>query len=134
MGKLRLKAILHYGKAVFATLRNFHKLAGEDVILAHRLLKNSIPSGEYVLETDSFHRLAGAVPGHPSEERTERYEGLGTVRVHVFYPTRDMAEVAPASRSLLTKIGTHLKIDAHTLMRHLGKPAKQFRNLGASDQ
>ena len=44
---LRLKAILHFGEAVFRKIRQFDEMAGEDVILIHQLLKNSIPSHEY---------------------------------------------------------------------------------------
>ena len=33
-------------------IKKHHKLFGRDVNLAHRLLKNSIPSDEYILITD----------------------------------------------------------------------------------
>lgn len=45
---LKLKAVLHLGEAFFKTIRQFEELAGEDVILVHQLLKNSIPSDEYI--------------------------------------------------------------------------------------
>lgn len=35
---------------------NFKKIMGKGVILAHRLLKNDIPSKEYLLATDAFIR------------------------------------------------------------------------------
>src|SRR5580658_9810418 len=59
VGKLHLKAILHHGQAIFTSIAGFRKVAGEDVIMAHRLLKNSIPEREYVLETEAFRSLAG---------------------------------------------------------------------------
>lgn len=47
---LGLKMILHYGEEIgMVPVGNRIKLMGEDVITAHRLLKNSIPSKEYVL-------------------------------------------------------------------------------------
>ncbi len=56
---LRLKAFLHQGEALFRQIRQFEELAGEDVILIHRLLKNSIPAVEYVAATCVFAALLG---------------------------------------------------------------------------
>ena len=41
--QLKLKAFLHVGETVIKQIRQFEELAGENVILIHRLLKNSIP-------------------------------------------------------------------------------------------
>lgn len=47
---LGLKIILHFGKEVDAVqIGNRIKLMGEDVIIAHRLLKNDIEQDEYLL-------------------------------------------------------------------------------------
>ncbi len=40
--KLTLKFVSHYGSLEEVTIQNFSKIMGSDVILAHRLLKNSI--------------------------------------------------------------------------------------------
>ncbi|MFZ1518720.1 MAG: DUF2652 domain-containing protein [Ignavibacteriaceae bacterium] len=53
ISKLKLKFIIHFGKVSFIKIYNFEKLYGLDVIIAHRLLKNNIPSKEYVLITNS---------------------------------------------------------------------------------
>lgn len=86
---LRLKAILHSGEAVFKKIRQFEELAGEDGILTHKLLKNSIPSNEYILMTDSFHQLVGIFKDLPSETRVENCDYLGDVTVHVIYPHKN---------------------------------------------
>jgi class 3 adenylate cyclase len=83
---LRLKAFLHCGEVVFKKIRQFEEMAGEDVIIAHRLTKNSIPSNEYILMTEAFHQLAGDLPNMNMETRQENYEELGTVNINVFYP------------------------------------------------
>ena len=83
---LCLKVILHTGAAAFRKIRQFEELAGENVILAHRLLKNSIPAHEYVLMTEAFYRAAGSVPHGSMEVREESYPDLGTIPVRVFYP------------------------------------------------
>lgn len=83
---LRLKILLHIGEAVFRTIRQFSELAGEDVITVHRLLKNSIPTREYILMTEPFYALVGRLPRMAYSQRMEQYEDLGTVNAHVFTP------------------------------------------------
>lgn len=85
---LRLKAILHSGEAVFKKIRQFEELAGEDVILTHKLLKNSVPANEYLLMTEPFHQLVGDFADLPSEARLENCDYLGEVTVHVTYPRK----------------------------------------------
>ena len=52
---LGLKIILHYGKEVSAVpIGKNIKLMGEDVIIAHRLLKNSISYDEYILISETL--------------------------------------------------------------------------------
>jgi len=48
---LTLKFVSLYGTLDEVTIQNFSKVMGSDVILAHRLLKNSIDSDEYLLVT-----------------------------------------------------------------------------------
>jgi hypothetical protein len=96
IGKLKLKAFLHAGQAVFKQIKQFEELAGEDVILIHRLLKNSVPSNEYILLTDAYTALGGGLSGYRSESRTEDCEGIGQVGVQVYYlPEADPLPVPP---------------------------------------
>lgn len=83
---LRLKAILHFGEAVFRKIRQFEEMAGEDVILIHQLLKNSIPSHEYILMTEAFHQLAGDFADLPFETRQESCDFMEDVTVYIGYP------------------------------------------------
>ncbi|MDD2921040.1 MAG: DUF2652 domain-containing protein [Anaerolineales bacterium] len=83
---LRLKILLHVGEAVFRTIRQFNELAGEDIITVHRLLKNSIPTREYILMTEPFYELVGRLPNMAYSSRVEQYEDLGALIVHVFNP------------------------------------------------
>ena len=76
--KLSLKFIVHQGIVNKITIKDHHKLHGADVILAHKLLKNSITEKEYILITDRF-RTDGA----PSKEwvsvnkASDTYKDLG---------------------------------------------------------
>jgi hypothetical protein len=51
---LSLKVITHYGEFTRYNVRNFSKLLGRDVIIAHQLLKNDIDRHEYWLVTNSI--------------------------------------------------------------------------------
>ncbi|HVI46367.1 MAG TPA: DUF2652 domain-containing protein [Chitinophaga sp.] len=57
---LTLKVITHYGEFTTYQIKNFSKLIGKDVIVAHQLLKNEIPQHEYWLVTDNL--LEGTPP------------------------------------------------------------------------
>ena len=89
-GKLNVKVVAHYGEVVVTPRRGGTTLAGVDVILVHRMLKNSVPIDEYVLMTDAVHALAGPPFSALATPIEEELEGLGTERL--FYV--DMAAVA----------------------------------------
>ena len=49
---LKLKFVIAYGDVGISKIKNHRKLFGKEVVVAHRLLKNSITPDEYVLITD----------------------------------------------------------------------------------
>ncbi len=51
---LSLKVITHYGEFADYSVKNFNKLIGKDIIVAHQLLKNDIEQHEYWLVTKSL--------------------------------------------------------------------------------
>ena len=51
---LKLKIVAHKGIFTIKKIRAFEELAGEDVILTHRMLKNNIKSNEYWMVSDNF--------------------------------------------------------------------------------
>jgi hypothetical protein len=53
IGILKLKFVVHHGRFSRQRLGNVEQLHGVDVIVAHRLLKNTVPSKEYLLVTDA---------------------------------------------------------------------------------
>lgn len=54
LNELSLKFIIHFGTLGSIMVRDYCKLFGRDLIIAHRLLKNNINSKEYILLTESF--------------------------------------------------------------------------------
>jgi uncharacterized protein YndB with AHSA1/START domain len=53
IGILKLKFVVHHGRFSRQRLGGVEQLHGTDVIVAHRLLKNKVPSKEYLLVTDA---------------------------------------------------------------------------------
>src|SRR5262245_11913881 len=51
---LTLKVISHYGEFTGYNVKNFNKLIGKDIIVAHQLLKNDIEQHEYWLVTNNL--------------------------------------------------------------------------------
>jgi class 3 adenylate cyclase len=83
---LRLKVIIHSSKAVIFSIADRRELAGVDVIIAHRLLKNSIDSREYILLTELAKRdLRLVLP--LLQESTEGVEDIGPIRVTAYRPS-----------------------------------------------
>jgi hypothetical protein len=130
VGKLQLKAILHHGKAVFSRIQDFKKISGEDVILAHGLLKNSVPAREYILETEAFSRLGGGFPDLIPERRTEACGEFGSIPVRVFYPAGAKTVVKPVRRSLTDKLKRSFRNDWYSLQRVFVRAAPQSRDSG----
>jgi hypothetical protein len=89
---LKLKLVVHAGKAHFYKLGSFQELAGPDVIVLHRLLKNSEAGKEYLLITEAAFKLLGFDDGEPGFERNvEKYEDVGDIPVRV---KRDLSAFA----------------------------------------
>ncbi len=84
VGSLRLKQVLHLGEVVRETIGSFEKYFGPDVILVHRMLKNSVGAKEYVMMTIPAATATGSFDGLRKEERTEEFEGMGKVKTVVY--------------------------------------------------
>lgn len=81
---LKIKIIVHMGHCVIDRLDRFTTINGVDVIIAHRLLKNSL-RGSYLLVT----KAAFEACTFPRPERfvphQEHYSDVGTVDAFVFH-------------------------------------------------
>ncbi|WP_207434204.1 DUF2652 domain-containing protein [Sabulibacter ruber] len=74
--KLTLKIVVHYGRISVTQIRDHIKLMGTDVILAHRLLKNSIEGSEYVLLTEGYLNTQDPEAVTQNFEWTQLKEGM----------------------------------------------------------
>ncbi|SDX83434.1 DUF2652 domain-containing protein [Hymenobacter psychrophilus] len=88
---LTLKIVVHYGRVSVARIREYTKLMGHDVIVVHRLLKNSISGAEYVLLTEGYTRtqppaeLARAFAWTRLLPGSTHYDYLGHTPYHYAY-------------------------------------------------
>ena len=81
--ELSLKVVVHSGEALFHKIDRFTDVSGVDVILVHRLLKNSVEGDEYILMTEQAHREIPLPAELPVEKSSEEYEGFGSVPIYV---------------------------------------------------
>lgn len=76
--QLKLKIIAHFGEVAGYAVKSHRKLFGKDVIVLHRLLKNSLNKKEYALLTDQLVNGVEATTQLPEwflpEEAKEQYD------------------------------------------------------------
>ena len=129
MDRLELKAILHHGELIAKQMGGSTELAGPDVILAHRLLKNRVEGDEYILMTKAFHDRAGDLEGMPPHHGQEETD-LGPVDVVVFYPHASDRPIPEATWS--ARIRQFARIEAKGAARLMrGRSSREFLNLPA---
>ncbi|HEY1716575.1 MAG TPA: DUF2652 domain-containing protein [Solirubrobacteraceae bacterium] len=75
---LKLKFVAHVGDVATQTIRDRRKLVGIDVILVHRLLKNSVQVPEYLLFSEELYRNGGDT-FDPVAQDEQELEGIGPV-------------------------------------------------------
>ena len=91
---LKLKFVAHIGEVATQTIRERRKLVGIDVILLHRLLKNTVPIPEYVLFSEELYKAGEVTQLGPVHEIEQDLEGIGSVRTY-FIDVGDLAEPLP---------------------------------------
>jgi len=87
---LRVKFVVHLGDVAVQRVKRASKLAGLDVILVHRMLKNAVPIPEYVLLSEAvFRRMDDRVRSR-GHALAQELEGLGMVPTYFV----NLAEIA----------------------------------------
>lgn len=95
-----MKVIVHSGRAVFNTVAGLSQVSGTDVILAHRLLKNSVPSHEYLLMTEAAYRDLGSGMSGEFLQGEENCEGIGRVTTYARFMSEALDRECEAFYSL----------------------------------
>ena len=81
VSRLSLKFVAHLGPAGTMRIKGHSKFIGKSIIVAHRLLKNSVPESEYLLVSqDMLNQLADdAATGSLFEIGSTIYDAIGEV-------------------------------------------------------
>jgi hypothetical protein len=132
-GDLKLKFVAHVGDVAFQKVKRFTELAGVDVILVHRLLKNTVPLREYVLMSEPLHEELASELGSIAVPVEEHLEGLGEARN--YYVDLDVLggphtiEVRP---SIWRKLAVWARMTFRSIPYFLGlkKACDGFRHMG----
>jgi len=109
-GDLSLKFVVHAGEFETQKIGNRTELVGPDVVVAHRLLKNSVTLDEYVIATDAYATDPEAF-GLPAQAVSESFDGVGEVSYQQLdlQPVRE--ELEAANRVFITKEQATLSIE-----------------------
>jgi hypothetical protein len=136
LDRLKLKIVAHSGEALFHTIGRFADMSGIDVILAHRLLKNSIASDEYLLMTEPAFRDLRFPSGIEVKKGSEEYEGFGAIAtfVHlksgVWEQSREAFFTAPLGKMLGTTLGGGLR----EVLGQFRRPARRENPIDTGDR
>jgi hypothetical protein len=119
-GQLRLKCVAHVGEVAEQTIKERTKLVGVDVILVHRMLKNSVPIDEYVLLSEELYETSDASIRGGAIAIEQELEGIGRVQAF-FLDLESAAEpLPPAPRpSLARRIGHTMGVIGRGIPRML---------------
>ncbi|MGJ8615393.1 MAG: DUF2652 domain-containing protein [Sulfitobacter sp.] len=83
--ELHLKCAIHVGEVIEKNVEGKLELAGEPVILAHRLMKNSIEADGYILVTEDVAKELSFSPFPMSKSYQETITDIGLVRVEAYF-------------------------------------------------
>ena len=131
-GNLKIKLVGHLGEAAVHKVKNLTELAGVDVILVHRMLKNDVPIPEYVLMTEPVHERIDASMRERSASHPLELDDLGSTATFYVDLERYVGEVPAASRLPMgARIARQLDLVVRSLPSLLGirKACAGFRNV-----
>lgn len=97
-GNLKIKLVGHFGEAAVQKVKKLTELAGVDVIIVHRLLKNTVPVPEYLLMTEPVHRRVDRSIRERAATLELELEGLGRTAAWYMDLERYVGEVPPSPK------------------------------------
>lgn len=86
---LKLKLVVHYGEVLFHHVGKFEELSGPDVIIVHRLLKNSVQSNQYLLLSEAAQEFLEFNSEYDVVEKKENYHIVGDINTYVYDLTNE---------------------------------------------
>ena len=135
VGNLKIKFVGHFGEAAVQKVKKFTELAGVDVILVHRLLKNDVPITEYFLMTDPvLQRVDSSMRERVSTLEMD-LEGLGKTDTFFMDVESYVGDLPTSLRlPLPVRIGRLMKLGVRSFpyLLRAKKPLAGFRNVDVS--
>jgi Protein of unknown function (DUF2652) len=121
LDRLRVKFVAHLGEVVVQKARRATKIAGLDVIVVHRMLKNTVPIPEYLLMTEPVLGRCDPDVRAQAEPIEQELEGVGTETLHYLDLERTAVEPPPrAPRPLGRRLGYTAALTAKSLPALVG--------------
>ena len=131
-GQLRVKFVAHVGEVATQKVKRSTKLAGIDVILVHRMLKNSVPVPEYLLMSEPVFQHSHERIRQHALGLEQEFEGLGRTQTYFVDLEKISAEMPPKPRvTWLGRLGETMGVAFRGMPYLLGikKPCRGFRNV-----
>jgi len=131
-GNLKIKLVGHFGEAAVQKVKNLTELAGFDVILVHRMLKNDVPIPEYMLMTEPVHQRIDASMRERSASHPLELDDVGSTVTFYVDLERYVGEVPAAPRLPMgARITRQLGLVVRSFPSLLGirKACAGFRNV-----
>lgn len=127
VANLSLKFVAHQGEVAEQKVKRRTELAGIDVILVHRMLKNQVPVAEYVLMTDAVAQCLDDPVRQDCTELIHEFEGLGSLPT--YYLGLDRSVVQP---QVALGLADRMKLRWSRLPFVIGvkEPCEGFRSVG----
>ena len=132
-GDLKIKLVGHIGDVAVQKVKQFTELAGVDVIVVHRMLKNDVPLPEYLLVTKPIYDMLDAPLKASAQAVPLALEGLDDTDAYYvdLHAWSAAAPPAPAPLSYRARLARHLKLIWRSLPYIFGmrKACVGFRNV-----
>ncbi|MCV7436585.1 DUF2652 domain-containing protein [Mycobacterium seoulense] len=132
LDKLSLKFVVHQGEVAEQRVKRHLELAGFDVILVHRMLKNLVPVVEYILMTDPVAACLDEPVRSQCKTLIHTFDDIGETSTHYIDLATSQVSLPAAESKFFRRLGATMKLELNSLPFVLGfkEPAEGFRNLG----
>jgi hypothetical protein len=131
-GELKIKLVGHVGDVAVQKVKQLTELAGVDVIVVHRMLKNDVPLPEYLLMTKPVYEMLDPPLKAEASPLPLALEDLGATDAY-YLDLRKCSAGAPAAPRLplLARLVRHAKLIYRSLPYIIGlrKACTDFRNV-----
>lgn len=126
MERLRLKLVVHSGEALFHHIFGTVDLAGVDIIIAHRLLKNSVTSEQYILMTEAAVKDIEFPVIVPFKSGIEDVDDIGEIKTQIYQPYQAITkETVHSSPSRQQDYGDTVRRSSRWFLRLWFQPFRQ---------